>query len=310
MNVSIKYCPIPKTASTTWHGIFDAIRAEMSSRRIKGDNDVTKADKEIYFTFVREPYSRLVSAYTDKLFSPNPLFWGTVGKFIVNKFRANATSKSLECGHDVTFPEFIKYIIHAQTTGEHRDGHFIPTHDQCEMCHVPYQYIGHLETINEDMPYILREMQSPVDYMKDFDSETIYGNSRMVLKLFRSSVQKCIGLDEACRRIWKKWHVRGIISKTQPFPLTSSETYNISLDSFHSVGLSALARSDEKAIRRLQKKEALREAFGGVPLEDRLELQRLLFLDFEMFGFEPSPEEVFPKTPYNNNPAFSYFKLY
>lgn len=310
MNVSVKYCPIEKTASTSWKYIFEAIRTEMSFRKIKVEHDVRKADKELYFTFVREPYSRLLSAYTDKLFSANPLHWSVAGRYIVSNFRPNATRKSLQCGHDVTFPEFIKYVINAQATGKHRDGHYIPTHDHCEMCRVPYQYIGHLETISEDMPYLLREMQAPLEYTKDFDSQTIQSNTRNALVLMRAGLEKCIDLDEACRRIWKRWHIRGIISKTQSFPLNSAQTYNISETDFSQVALAALARSDDKEVRKLQKKEALREAYGSISLEDRLELRKVLFLDFEMFGFNPSPDEVFPSTPYQKDPKFSYFDLY
>ena len=119
-----------------------------------------------------------------------------------------------------------------------------------------------------------------------------------------------MGLDEACRRLWKNWQIRGIVSKSQRFPLTREETRNISLRDFEKTGLAALTRSGAKSERTKQKKEALREAFASVPLEDRLKVQKLLFLDFEMFGFDPQADEVFPKEPYEQDPDFSYFDLY
>ena len=53
--------------------------------------------------FTREPYSKLLSGYIDKLFAPNPYFWNVIGRFIIQKFRKYPSLRSLECGHDVTF---------------------------------------------------------------------------------------------------------------------------------------------------------------------------------------------------------------
>ena len=311
MNLTVSYCPIQKTSSTTWKAIFQSIRREMKARRVPGKTvGGTPGASDVLFAFVREPYGRLLSAYTDKLFSPNTLFWGMTGRYIVANFRRNAATRSVHCGHDVTFPEFVKFFIHMQTTGKKRNGHFIPTHDHCRMCEHPYRYIGHLETILEDMPVILKAMQSPVVYNKSFDNATVMSNARMVLGGMRSGVQRCMGLDEASRRLWKKWQIRGIISKAQALGLTRAQTRNVSLAAFQTQGLAALARSGPKWARVGQKREALGEAFAGVPLQDRLRVRQLLFLDFEMFGFDPNPEEVFPKEPYRPDPTFSYFNLW
>ena len=74
--------------------------------------------------------------------------------------------------------------------------------------------------------------------------------------------------------------------------------------------ISALKKSGTKSERAFQKKEALREAFASVPLQDKLRVKELLRLDFEMFGFDPEPDEVFPKETFKHNPpGFSYFRL-
>ncbi|XP_076472391.1 uncharacterized protein LOC143301861 [Babylonia areolata] len=117
MNVTIRYCGIAKSASTTWEGFFAAIKNHMKSRDINPSEDRNQAEDEVYFTFVREPYARLWSAYVDKLLTPNVLFWRSTGRYIVGKFRKNPSEKSRRCGHDVTFPEFIRYVIDAQRTG-------------------------------------------------------------------------------------------------------------------------------------------------------------------------------------------------
>ena len=319
-NHKLTYCPIQKTSSTTSTGIvrgmLDKIRKDYDQAKSGQGTKVSQPSQEkpdeVRFTFVREPYGRLLSAYVDKIFSPNTVFWRTHGRYIVEHFRPNASNISLTCGHDVTFPEFVQFFIHMQTTGMKRDGHFFPTHDHCQMCNrPPFHYIGHLETLKEDMPFILKAVHSPVSYNKTFENITISGNINMVIRRMRNKVRECMGLDEACRRLWKKWQIRGIISKTIPFPLTKEETRDISAQHFQDVALSALGRSGEKSARTPQKREALMEAFASVSLEDRLKVKRLPFLDFQMFGFSSDPEEVFPSGPSNEaEGGFRYFDLY
>ena len=311
MNVSVRYCPIAKTAATTWTSFFFSIRDHMKKKGVVGSENRSAASDEIHFTFVREPYSRMLSAYVDKLFTPNTLFWRITGRFIAQRFRSNASKESLMCGHDVTFPEFVKYVIYSQSTGDHLNGHFIPSHDQCDMCTLPYRYIGHLETIKEDMPFITRAIQSPINYTRTYDSDTIVQNAKMVLWRDRPKpVQRCMSLDEASRRLWRKYQIRGLISKNDSFPYPPGGAANITLDQFTKAALAAYERSKDLPGLKEQRAEALREAFASVPMEDRLDAQHTLFLDFQMFGFDPYLEAVFPKTPYVKDKRFSYFKVY
>ncbi|XP_025078190.1 carbohydrate sulfotransferase 13-like isoform X2 [Pomacea canaliculata] len=308
-SLNVSFCPIAKCSSTTWKELFSTMRSRLPAAQSQVEWS-QRVDEILMFVFVRNPYSRLLSAYVDKLFSPNTLFWAATGRYIVSNFRQNASEKSRACGHDVTFSEFIKYFIHAQTTGKHRDGHFTPVHDHCHVCKFPYKYVGHLETISDDLPYLLKVMKSPVNYTKNFVNGTITNNSDMVLRGMRAGVLKCMSLEEAGRRLWKKWHIRGIISKSQLFPLSAAQMTNMSVDDFARAAIAAIATSADRKVRQRQKLEALQEAFYTVPIEDKLEVQKLLFLDFQLFGFDPSPPEVFPSAPLKNRSAFSYFSLY
>ncbi|XP_076436993.1 uncharacterized protein LOC143276390 [Babylonia areolata] len=296
------YCPIQKTGSVT-------IRQHLKFINETGDPNtqlLTTGEKldsfafrqqDVLFGFVRDPYSRLVSAYVDKLFCPSPLFWRSRGQYIVQTFRQNADPVSQRCGHNVTFPEFIKFFIHMRNTGVKREPHFMPTHDHCQWCDYPYKYIGHLETLREDMPFILKAIHTPVPYTKNYDSDTIANFADTMLRRMRAEVTECMELDEACRRLWKIFQIRGMISKWQPFPFRKDQTANITAKEFTAAAIEALRQSGEKSSLKAQRTEVLREAFAAVPLEHRLEVQRLLFLDFELFGFDPKPDFVFPENP-------------
>jgi hypothetical protein len=133
-------------------------------------------------------------------------------------------------------------------------------------------------------------------------------NAGMVLRDMRTKVSQCLSFDELARKLWKKWQVRGIISKHERFPLTKNQTRNITAEELATV---AISRAGDKIALSFQKREALREAFASVPLKDRLQLKKLLQLDFELFGFDPSPDEVFPRQNFvRDPPGFSYFDLY
>ncbi|XP_070175159.1 carbohydrate sulfotransferase 13-like [Littorina saxatilis] len=311
INRTITYCPIQKVGSTTWNAIFRSIHKVMKERNIPPVKiDTPPGKRDVLFAFVREPYGRLLSAYVDKIFAPNTVFWGMTGRYIVQHFRPNASNHSLECGHDVTFPEFVKYVIHSQTTGHHRDGHFIPTHDHCEMCRYPYTYIGHLETVKEDMPFILKAIHSPVGYNRTYGNESLTNSFAMPLRGMRARVKSCMSLDEAARRVWKKMQIRGFIHKSIPFPLTRAHTRNISVEEVQAAGLAASARSRKLTDTRGQKQEAAREAYSMVDMADRDKLQQVLALDCHMFGFDLRPPHIFPATPHTPRTHFSFFDLY
>ena len=63
------------------------------------------------FLTVRDPYERLWDVYMNTLWLPDK--WGTVGVFI-EKNRTTAdkqTDSHRRCGMDVTFVEFIQYVL-------------------------------------------------------------------------------------------------------------------------------------------------------------------------------------------------------
>ncbi|XP_046554987.1 carbohydrate sulfotransferase 8-like [Haliotis rubra] len=127
------YCPLLKVGSTFWRRIFYAMRqnatintpydisinkALMSKREtlqkllpLNSSSTQQYLKESVNIMFVREPFSRLISGYVDKLFAPNPYFWTVIGKFIISNYRKDPSPQSLRCGHDVTFPEFVQYVV-------------------------------------------------------------------------------------------------------------------------------------------------------------------------------------------------------
>ena len=108
-----------------------------------------------YFKFliVREPLDRLLSAYRNKFENKqNTYFHEKFGKLIVKRFRKNASNSS---GNDVTFAEFVEYILSPKTKKPLNE-HWRPIHELCSPCQIKFDMIGKFETLQHDSNYILK----------------------------------------------------------------------------------------------------------------------------------------------------------
>ena len=136
------------------------------------------------FTFVRHPFERLLSAYRNK-FQLNDsdsvgYFRDRYGKHIVQTYRSHPSNESLERGDDVTFQEFVQYIIDPKTTeGAVYNEHWTPMSELCQPCKIDYDIVGKYETLNDDAWLVLdranlsRLVQFP-------QSETVLATGKLV----------------------------------------------------------------------------------------------------------------------------------
>ena len=120
--------------------------------------DQQKQMLETYFkfTFVREPFERILSAYKDKFLYPRIIDRPILefhGRKILKNFRPNASQSALKELHDITFREFIEYLV---TKGSNistpiMDWHWDNYVNICGMCAVHYDFIGHYENFDQDL---------------------------------------------------------------------------------------------------------------------------------------------------------------
>ncbi|XP_041356094.1 carbohydrate sulfotransferase 8-like isoform X2 [Gigantopelta aegis] len=317
------YCPLLKAGSTFWRRVFFAVR---SGRTINTPYDISIGEalggkpptlgqsfpenssaRQLFLNdalkvmFVREPYSRLLSGYVDKLFSPNPYFWNLVGKYIIGKFRKNPSAHSLKCGHDVTFQEFVKYVIFTEEHNDtHRDAHFTPTYDQCKPCEIDYNVIGKMETFKEDAAYIFSNMGYNISkntlrtWAKTAEEDAVADSTKSPFSWWKWIV-KCMSLEEAGKRVWRKMQIRGILGKNIKYPFKRQNLKAMPATKFIKTVLKFSGASN-KAELKTQKAEALMEAFGQVPKEDVEKLKNLFRPDFDLFGYEAEPGYLFQET--------------
>ena len=109
------------------------------------------------FVFVREPFERLVSAYRNKFTrSYNEAFHKRYGTKIVRRHRADPRPEALEAGDDVSFEEFVYYLVDPATQREEPfNEHWERVHSLCHPCLIHYDVVGKYETLEPDSQAVL-----------------------------------------------------------------------------------------------------------------------------------------------------------
>ncbi|XP_022084698.1 carbohydrate sulfotransferase 13-like isoform X2 [Acanthaster planci] len=212
----VVYCAVPKIACTSWKKVFLVLNKSFQSTseisqyfanrdgqkmltRLKDlpPSEMSRVLKSYdKFLFARHPFSRVLSAFRNKL-APDSTFeragvWQrTVGNRILGIYRENHQSSS--DGYDLTFEEFIRYLtdpaVPSQTSS---NKHWSKIFDQCLPCDIDYDIIGKFETLREDSEYILRlihaehvtfpgsESSSPTGSSNQTKLESYYKNVPLV----------------------------------------------------------------------------------------------------------------------------------
>lgn len=110
------------------------------------------------FVFVRDPFERLVSAYRNKFTrNYNTAFHKRYGTKIIRRHRANPEAKALREGNDVSFQEFVQYLVDPRTQREEPfNEHWERVHSLCHPCLIHYDVVGKYETLEPDAQAVLR----------------------------------------------------------------------------------------------------------------------------------------------------------
>ena len=257
------------------------------------------------FLFVRNPYTRLLSAFVDKLFAPNPTFWRGVCTNIIRSqrhfpvpFQGKPVLPLKKCGSDLKFEEYIRAIVvrHRVRRFGSVDCHDAEFHSTCHTCDIRYDFVGKMENFMDDSFFLYRKLglNKTVAAANEFpwllDNDAIYDTVSSAFS-FKDDVIKCISWDEALRRVWRKLQIRGVIGK-EAFPLSARESNRINVDEF--VWLVKETRLNSTfSERKKQRKEALIEIYRSVPIDLLKQLRTVFSTDFELFAYESSPDDIF-----------------
>ncbi|KAK7090039.1 hypothetical protein V1264_009894 [Littorina saxatilis] len=304
-------CPIAKIGSTFWARFYQVLREsdsgtlrspysvplkgvenirclnENASLPAKGNSRLLKA------TFVREPFSRVFSAYVDKLISPNPIYWNQWGKRAMK--RDGVTSDRVRCGQGVTFRQFLR-DVNARLWRE--NNHVIPMAGMCDPCKESFDVIGKMETFPADLNYIMSKInvtfKRDIKLSRETKLDAIYDSIQGPFG-WMNKIKACISTPEMGRRIWRKLQIRGLISSDLDYPVGEKDLTHMTVEEFNNIAAKAHDKSTDKRRLSLQKKRAFVEAFRTLSLDDVRDYVRVYQDDFDAFGYDKTPSSVFTR---------------
>ena len=314
------YCRINKCASTFILGLLEramdcgrhCLREQKDVIKLLPFNSQFLLLKNAYsFIFVREPYGRFFSYYSNRFYSSKE-HWEKYAPDIIRTFRNNPSEVSLNYGHDLKFSEFLKYVIEGFFSDEKENEHVRPMHFNCNPCQLEYDFIGKLETLPTDIKYLLRQwtyLNVTHDLSDDVVAETLDSHLfKPVDNLFSAInyyADSPIPPHNLMIRTWTYFQIRGKVSKTIPLPFTDEEVSSVTKETYIEKLSEAMAESKGMAGLKEQKLEALRQAYAGVSLDVLERLKLVVEADCKLFGYETEPNFIFVR---DVDVEFDYFK--
>jgi hypothetical protein len=319
---SILYCAIPKVASTFWRRIISILSVDKNInspfeitqkmltleafsdlKRDMTDQTMDNFLKNVTsFMFVRDPYGRLFSGYEHKLYNPNLSFWKSYGMKIVRSLRTNPSNMSLRFGHDVTFAEFVKYVLLQKDNNQVINRHFTPMHQKCDPCKFPYDYIGHLETFKDDTEYLFNKWRRKFPdfniHFNNFEKETVLDTAGSLIRRLFNTYNKIKSefeypLYNLVLRVWSDLQIRGYLSKDISLPFERQDMETITAESMLKAVSDALKIQVNHTAVKLQRQESLQQAYSTVSPEDMERLHEYVLKDCQLFGYDDRPKLLY-----------------
>ncbi|XP_070179068.1 carbohydrate sulfotransferase 8-like [Littorina saxatilis] len=307
------YCGIAKVACTFWISVLLFLTNDTSGRQYASPLDMSRVDvhyldhnltyyvgaeavaDDFRFMFVREPYSRLWSAYVDKFLLPD--FWVSNGPSIMKRKKRRRWMKNKVCANNISFAEFADFV--AASDPWKMNSHWKPVFLQCSPCLYRPHLIGKLETFSRDAREVLAVMNAswildsfdPKQRVKD-EVRNLISFNYYVSKV-RDADYNCTSTAKLAQRLWKTFQINGYLDDDLPFPpFQGEEVEETELMTSVDRALSTTLVKSRKE-RKEQRERAMVRAYRTVSKATLYKLQDIYWNDFVMYGYDPEPGCLF-----------------
>ncbi|XP_060073300.1 carbohydrate sulfotransferase 11-like [Ylistrum balloti] len=306
------YCMVEKIGSTFWRRVFHLLYHPQYSnlysiphhhihndllptlRNFTIENSLKIIQTSKKAMFVREPYARAFSGFVDKLYSLNYYYMHSLGRGIIKALRKNATQASLACGHDMTFVEFIKYLVimKQRKLQNNVDVHFSQIYTHCLPCEMKYDFVGTMENFDEDASYIISRSQ-----LFQNTSFELSKNASVTLSIYhvlnetfslRNKMAHCMTWEAMYTRAWRTLQIRGLISPDAPVPTAT----NVTMDLLYR---EAVKVSDPSRVSEYKHKSMI-DIYRTVSKPLLEKFREYVLPDCKLFGYDDRPSYLFDRT--------------
>ncbi|KAM4698782.1 carbohydrate sulfotransferase 12 isoform 1-T2 [Rhinophrynus dorsalis] len=123
-----------------------------------------KLKKYTKFLFVRDPFVRLISAFRSKFELENEDFYRSFAVPILTRYSnqtnvPDSVGEAFSSGTKPSFSQFIQYLLDAQTEKQKPfNEHWRQVYRLCHPCQIEYDFIGKLESLDQDAALLLRQL--------------------------------------------------------------------------------------------------------------------------------------------------------
>ena len=304
-------CRIPKIGSSFWNQVFrlliegpNAASRIFSKFRALQSKDysigVTLSNDERLksrFVFVaRDPFARLYSAYVDRIFLPS----GTYGVATdIVRFQRNYTRNQHVCANELTFEDFLGYIVDSVRLGRRLNMHWAPIYTLCDLCDVDTFAVVKMESFSSDVHFALQKAGLSSDLLDIVDDRlqthrierTIPGTVEAIVETSHFA-RKCMNPTEVARRIWISFQIQGYISDSVRFPFVVVDTEEKAANHtflsdviLKTIKQYPLISEDSK----LQRHRFLINAYTGLSSNLLQKIANIYQHDFLLFNYSDSP---------------------
>ena len=325
----LAYCEVPKVACTFWKRVLRFLNKDFGSLNISHPLDIPRIYTHLApfsrtpkyslgglrrlaevkkmkntIMFSRNPYSRLWSAYLDKLVLPDYYYWKTVGVRVVTNARTNASALSSLCGHDLTFEELVRFATDMVLQGQSLDYHFSPVHTVCDPCSIDFTFVGQQEHFMTDVNYIIKKINiSSLNNLDLFRSTALNEITSLSVDYIdlpnnRSAwrIPQCHNITLICERLWKVFQYNGYLGTDIAFPIHLYRIRNPKLLQRRFIAAAIKEHTQGKALHSVwkkQKRQNLIKAYRSLPKELLENFQASYARDFELFGYNSVPPYIY-----------------
>ena len=309
-------CKAPKASSTVVgkfllliknQSMADSIKS-MSGVDIHGRVQLTYAQKcdpdtESSFFVTRNPYTRLFSAYIDKIFVPK--FWTLAlslsyyannivqsENIRLKDFTARETANGECFKDDISFELFLKFVV----TSNRMDAHWTPVSMLCDPCKQNYTAIVKQEHFKEETMFMLEnfgvqpDIQAKIKPLLEEDRveqsvQNLFDTVRLVFQRVKK-IHKCSTPLFVYLRIWQALQILGYIDSGEAF---RGDIFVEGLEGAYDRLKGHKIEFLNSTQRRIQREEYLKLSYQSVSAATLKRVQELFRLDFLMFGYDTTP---------------------
>ena len=252
--------------------------------------------------FSRNPYSRLFSAYIDKIYILN--CYMLASEVLRYTTKNQGYSKHSNCVLNVSFPDFLDYALNSQV--RYRYEHYDPTTNHYVLpvvCQTQKLIIVKQETFTSDIEYAFSVM-----HVEDGKRETIHNllhyhkaksNVASIVKTSYAKYRKlmktrsytlCVWWRTLAERLWKSFQIQGYINERSQFP--SDKLMHVDeLSNETSFLKTAFQELERRPLSReqsfYQRQRALAHAYADISPTLLKKFVEKYKTDFDFFQYEP-----------------------